>query len=187
MIIPGVEKELHKVKSSWRFLGRSDPARGGDLRLNQKVNFWVLLFLFILSISLGEGIGKIQWDNLVQFLVFPDIAQESFLHAIFRGLADALPVREMGLQVEGAKLCQLSWTLGRSWFHGSFPLTSWVALSVSPQASGIGAVMVWPILGGTRAGGGGGITEWFGLKGIFNTLQLFSCCGQGHLLLDQVA
>lgn len=69
--------------------------------------------------------------------------------------------------------------------HASFPLTGWVALSVSPQARGIGAVMEWPILGGTRARGGCGITEWFGSKGTQSPST--PSHGQGHLPLCQAA
>lgn len=53
MIIPGVEKELHKVNNSWRSWACSPQGRGlacgRYMRLNQKVNFWgmmLLLFLF---------------------------------------------------------------------------------------------------------------------------------------------
>lgn len=89
-----------------------------------------------------------QWDHLMEFLVFPDVSQESFLHPVSWGSADDLQVREVGLEEEGAELCQLSWALGKGRFHPSFPLTSWVALAVSPQhcpqVSAVGAVVSGP-------------------------------------------
>lgn len=78
----------------------------------------------------------------MQFLVFPDVSQESFLHPVFWGSTDDLQVKEVGHQVKGVELCQLSWALGKGRFHPSFPLTSWGALAVSPQATGVGAVTV---------------------------------------------